>query len=124
MPAPDLDDILTKLDDGKKLTAAEGTALATAVRSMGATIAALDEANQDMELHLAISSSVETANAAVRNSVLAGLQMLAPPAATVDIDGAMKAIATLRADVKSGKELAGVIASAANFALKVAGRFV
>lgn len=119
-----IDSTLAKLESGNALSVTDTARAAELLRALGAALVALDEANQDLQFNLSLIRSTAEADAAARSGVLNGLQMLAPPAATVDIEGAMKALEQLRTDVKKGKSIATIAGAAAKFAIKVAGRFV
>ena len=119
-----IESILTKLERGVPLNATDTARAAELVRAIGAALVALDEANQDLQFNLSLCRSADQADAAARSGVLNGLQMLAPPAATVDIEGAMKALKQLRTDVKKGKSIIATAGAAAKFAIQVVGKFV
>ncbi len=120
----EIDAILVKLGAGEPLTVADGATIKVLVHSLAMSVAALDEANAGLQLHLKIATEAQSAAEAAQDGVLNGLQMLAPPAATVDIDQAMTQILELRKKIETNNNLAQLIATTSKFAISFASKFI
>jgi hypothetical protein len=116
--------LLTKLEGGQALTPAELAQLRAVLQSLGAMVVMLDSQVGDLAMTIEILESEADAAKASRTAALNSLRIIAPPAASIDVDDALAQAAELRKKIASSNSIAQLAVAATRFAVGVAGRFI
>ena len=119
-----LDGLLNKLESGNGLSPAEVQQVKELVQAMGLTIRVQSDQLRFFENQIAILKDGNAAVLAAGEAAVAAVTAIAPPGTTIDSAAVTGHIDTLRKDIKNSTSVAQGIASAAKFALNLAGKFV